>query len=288
MKIWKIYCHIFPNGKRYIGKTCQRLCERFKNGKGYYGSPLMDRAIKKYGWENIEHIVLEENLTIQESIEREQFYIKKFNTCDYENGYNLTNGGEGVLLYDYDDILSLWNEGLQVKEIAERMGCCRNTVTHVLRENGITAEITDIRKVEHQRKDARKVKQYDLNGKYLATYDSCGQACKINDWINKGRGGEIRRACNGERPTARGYRWSWDDGTTNDLYLEEKDFKNIKNKKVGQYNEDGELINIFSSSTEAAEKIFGDKKRSADIISVCYGKRRKAKGFCWKFIKEGE
>ena len=288
MNIWKIYCHSFPNGKKYIGKTCQRLSERFKNGKGYVSCPYMNHAIEKYGWENIEHLLLEDNLTAKEAIEKEQYYIKKYDSFNKDNGYNLTMGGEGNLLYDYDDIIFFWQEGKNISQIAEEIGCCRNTVTHVLRQNGINSDDTVSRKVVKQRESAKKVKQYDLNGNYLSTYNSCGEACQINNWITNSRGAEIRRACNGERPTARGYLWSWDDGTEDKKIIQSQDLKSVHNRRIGQYDKDNNLIHIFNSLTEAAEEVYQDKKRAGDISAVCYGKRKTAKGFIWKFIEEGE
>lgn len=35
MKTYKVYMHIFPNHKVYIGITCQSLRARFNNGRGY-------------------------------------------------------------------------------------------------------------------------------------------------------------------------------------------------------------------------------------------------------------
>lgn len=89
-----IYCHIFPNNKKYIGQTCNSLSRRFgKNGNKYSNNPLIWKAILKYGWENVSHIVLEEgNWTRKEINQKEQFYISKFNTL-CPNGYNLTLGG---------------------------------------------------------------------------------------------------------------------------------------------------------------------------------------------------
>ena len=243
MNKWTIYCHIFPNGKRYVGRTSQLLYKRFHNGLGYKNSPLMEKAIKKYGWENIEHVILEENLTEQESV---------------------------------------------IKEIIEELNCARGTVTNALRLNGIDSNSTLERKVARQRKDARKVKQYDLSGKYIRTYNSCGEACSVNNWINKGRGGEIRRACNGKRPTARGYLWSWDDGTENDLIFDKEKLKGVKNRKIGKYDLEGTLIEVYNSLADASEAIFGDRNKGGTICAVCYGKKKTAYGYIWKFIDNGE
>ena len=288
MNNWTVYCHIFPNGKRYIGRTSQLLYKRFRNGLGYKNSPLIENAIKKYGWENIEHVILEENLTEQESIIKEKYYIEQYNTTDDNFGYNISLGGEGVSKYDYETIISLWNEGKNIKEIIEELNCARGTVTNALRLNGIDSNSTLERKVDRQRKDAKKVKQYDLSGKYIRTYNSCGEACSVNNWINKGRGTEIRRVCDGKRPTARGYLWSWDDGTKNDLIFNKEKLKGVKNRKIGKYDLEGTLIEVYNSLADASEAIFGDRNKGGTICAVCYGKRNTAYGYIWKFIDNGE
>lgn len=94
MNNWVIYCHINKvNGKRYIGQTKLKLEERWKNGEGYKGCSLFYKAIQKYGWDNFEHIILEDNISSQEAAnQKEAYYIKLYHTHvdDPEcNGYNL-------------------------------------------------------------------------------------------------------------------------------------------------------------------------------------------------------
>lgn len=99
-KTWLIYCHINKkNNKKYIGQTQLDINERWrKNGEGYKRCSLFYKAILKYGWENFEHIVLEENIpSLSEANKRETYYIDLFHTFvdDPEcMGYNLTRGGE--------------------------------------------------------------------------------------------------------------------------------------------------------------------------------------------------
>jgi group I intron endonuclease len=92
--MYKIYCHLFPNGKRYVGITKTSLEKRFDNGKSYKTCPLMDRAIQKYGWENIEHIILDSANTKEDAENKERFYISKYKTTETEFGYNILPGGD--------------------------------------------------------------------------------------------------------------------------------------------------------------------------------------------------
>ena len=95
--------YIFPNGKRYIGKTKRKLTRRqHGDWSGYKSCTLLWKAIQKYGTENIKtEILFKGVLTDEEASEKERFFIAKFktNACRYKNpsyGYNLTDGGDGV------------------------------------------------------------------------------------------------------------------------------------------------------------------------------------------------
>jgi len=90
-----IYCHTSPSGKRYIGQTKNNPEDRWrKDGSGYKKQEYFYKAIQKYGWENFEHEILEENLTVSEVDVAEQYYIRLYNSYDTEFGYNRTLGGQ--------------------------------------------------------------------------------------------------------------------------------------------------------------------------------------------------
>ena len=88
-------------GWSYIGLTKQALERRWKNGTGYPEStqPYFARAIKKYGWENFTHEIIEDNIkTKAEANQREQYWIAYYHTYVKDplcKGYNLTKGGDG-------------------------------------------------------------------------------------------------------------------------------------------------------------------------------------------------
>lgn len=100
-----VYCHRNKlNGKRYIGKTNNISSRWGNNGNAYmYGrgkNTIFANAILKYGWNNFEHIILENGLTDKEACEREMFYIELYKTnidkYGTHYGYNMTSGGEGA------------------------------------------------------------------------------------------------------------------------------------------------------------------------------------------------
>ena len=93
---YKVYIHIFPNNKVYIGITRNRTDIRWANGKGYKSQKVMSNAINKYGWKNIEHKVLYENLTKEEAEQKEIELIAFYKSNQRKCGYNIENGGNCV------------------------------------------------------------------------------------------------------------------------------------------------------------------------------------------------
>lgn len=92
MENYKVYKHTFPNNKVYIGITKNNVSRRWINGNGY-NSQYVYRAIKKYGWGNIKHEVLFENLTKEEAEQKEINLIAYYKSNQTQYGYNVSGGG---------------------------------------------------------------------------------------------------------------------------------------------------------------------------------------------------
>lgn len=92
---YKIYVHINKiNGKLYFGQTKQEnVKDRWDSGHGYKTCVAFNRAIEKYGWNNFDHIVLFEGLTLEMANLIETELIKKYETTNPKYGYNITSGG---------------------------------------------------------------------------------------------------------------------------------------------------------------------------------------------------
>lgn len=91
-----VYIHINKiNGKKYIGQTIngKNPNKRWDNGNGYKSSSIFWKAIQKYGWDNFEHDVVASNLTKEEADNFEKLLIKKLDTTNSDNGYNIEPGG---------------------------------------------------------------------------------------------------------------------------------------------------------------------------------------------------
>lgn len=92
-KDYKVYMHIFPDGKKYIGITKNDPERRWNNGAGYSENSTMKKAIQEVGWENVESVIVKEGLTVVEASELEIELISAADTTNPEKGYNHHSGG---------------------------------------------------------------------------------------------------------------------------------------------------------------------------------------------------
>lgn len=122
------------NDKVYIGQTTQTIQIRFVNHKmaSRTGEDTkFYRAIRKYGEDNF-YIELIEEIEIDKLNEREQYWIKKYDS--YYNGYNSTLGGNQPYKINYEKVKDLWEEGLSIREIADNLKCGRDAISRILKQ----------------------------------------------------------------------------------------------------------------------------------------------------------
>lgn len=195
------------NDKVYIGKTLATIEKRWREHchdmekRSYENRPLY-RAMKKYGYR---HFHIEEIEQCSNSIinERECYWINFYDS--YHNGYNATKGGDGTTYADVDSIISLWNEGKNIKEIHNITGHDHNTITNHLINYGITAEERQQRGRDYCRKS---VIMLDKNtNEVLKIFDTLGDT---EIFLQKPGGRRhVYEVCNGKRKTAYGYKWKY-------------------------------------------------------------------------------
>ena len=118
-----VYKHTFPNNKVYIGITKQKPQNRWDNGKGYKHNNYIKNAINKYGWSNIEHKILFENLTKEEAEQKEIELIAFYKSNQKNFGYNIENGGHvNCVSEETKKKLSIANKGKIIsKETRQKM-----------------------------------------------------------------------------------------------------------------------------------------------------------------------
>ena len=209
-KTYVVYRHIFPNGKSYIGITCVKpYYYRWRAGSSYSQQPKVHNAIRKYGWENIRHELLYENLTQVEANRIEQAMIAKYDSV--KNGYNVSIGGGGTYGIPCSAETKLkigkankgkpWNGYDHFAKYRKEHGAW-NKGGHLTPEQ--------YRKIVEERRARcnKPISAYDpITLKCILHFDSCVNAAKELNVLAQ----EISRCARGHRKTSHGYIWRYDD-----------------------------------------------------------------------------
>lgn len=93
-----VYVHTLPNNKVYVGWTRTTPEKRWENGIGYSQTNFtFFKDIVLYGWNNIKHDVVADNLTDEQAAELETKLIQELNASDPRYGYNIiTRKNQGL------------------------------------------------------------------------------------------------------------------------------------------------------------------------------------------------
>lgn len=208
-KKYVVYRHLFPNGKSYIGITCAKpYTRRWRAGSAYYSQPKVYRAIMKYGWENVKHEILYENVNVEDANRLEQKMIKKFNSVS--NGYNVSTGGGGTYGIPCSEEkkkrISRANKGKPNRN--DNLKHYRETHGAWNKGGHLTPE--QYRKIVAERRARcnKAISAYDpISLKKVLQFESCADAARTVGVSES----NISRCAKGGRPTSAGYVWRYDD-----------------------------------------------------------------------------
>lgn len=200
--IYKIINDI--NGKIYIGKTQFSIEKRWKEHcRDYQKDKNKKRplyaAMRKYGVKYF-HISLIEETDNPE--EREKYWIEYYGS--FKNGYNATIGGDGRTYLDYDLVYNLFLQGLNIKQIAEKLNYSINSCRNILHQYGVRQE--DIQKRGKQSIKKIVIQKDRDTQEILNIFPSIQEAY---NFLGKRHSGHIADVCNKKRKTAYGYVWEY-------------------------------------------------------------------------------
>lgn len=227
--MYTVYKHTSPSGKIYIGITSRKLKKRWEAGKGYKYNEHFFRAIQKYGWENIKHEVLFENLTKEEAEEKEIEMIALYNSTDASRGYNLRKGGSACS-FSESSIEKMRTSHIgktlpeeQKRKISKALKgrkTSTGTLGHKYSEETkakmrasqigkrlseeAKKKISEAKKGRHTGKEnhkSRRVRNIDT-GEVFETISLASQKYGINH-------SDIVEVCRGRRKKSKGYRWEY-------------------------------------------------------------------------------
>ena len=299
-RIWTVYMHICPNNKKYIGITSRQPEVRWgSNGAGYRNSVAFYNAIKKYGWNNIEHKIIFTNLLIEEADRKEKFLIKYYNTTDRRYGYNIAHGGYsnklGIYLTDEEkekfrkpwmmkqvfkyDLNGNFIESYDsINKAAKENGCAAGGISMCCSGKSRyyygyiwTHEFNE--SIDPQALRTIRVYRYTMIGEYIDEFISMADASIATG----ATASNIMSACNGLNGSAGGYMWSY----------ERKDkiepTKRPRHITVYQYTLDGEYIDSYKDSCVAGRELGID---DCTIGNCCRGTSKSAGGYMWSYEKK--
>ncbi len=191
------------NGKCYVGETSQKPTARWgSQGQNYRQQECFYNAIQKYGWDNFEHIILEENIPTELISEREAYWAGYYHAIAPE-GYTLKTGiGDQIIT-------------------SEEFSKMRSRISKEVWQNPeYRKKISDARKKEWENPEVRNkcLKNLDRTGKGGQTrskkvrcietgkiYVSTREAERQTGTAHSG----ISQVCNGIRKTANGFHWEY-------------------------------------------------------------------------------
>lgn len=206
---YKIYLLLFPNNKVYVGLTKRKPSERWQNGKGYKSQKRISSAIAKYGWENIQHIILYDNLSYHQACEKEIEQIKFYHSTERKFGYNCSTGGEkSAIGFKHTEESKekikrnnsrYWLGKKRNKDSVEKM-------RQALKGNHNRAgkKHTESAKELNRTKHSIPVIQFE-GTKVIQKFKSANEAETILNISN----GSVTKVCKKKRKTAGGYNWQY-------------------------------------------------------------------------------
>lgn len=86
-----VYAHVTPDDKYYIGMSQMQPCYRWR--KNSYKDNSLQPYIQKFGWENIKHIIIQDNLTKEDASKIEDALIQ----AAKENGNCVNQQRSGLI-----------------------------------------------------------------------------------------------------------------------------------------------------------------------------------------------
>lgn len=283
---WKVYVHITPSNKKYVGITSRDVKKRWNGGLGYKSCTSFYRAIQKYGWDNIEHKILEDELSFEEAERKEQFYIEKYQSNNPNYGYNMTIGGLGSngfrLSVEKKKVLSNKRQGIN----AVGYGFFPSDETkQKMSDKAKGRKLNKLSREKMSNIKKKPVYQYDLHGNFIQRFDSAIQAAD-KFGINRGN---LCSCCRNVMKSAGGYFWSYEVIHNPELIRNHLNgvqcfpiIKGRNEKPVYKLDLFGNMIERYESIKSAS---IDTGIPSQEISQACKNKNKVTREFKWKYAE---
>ena len=285
--IYKWKC--LTSGKEYIGQTnsTEKRKKQFLDFENKYAGKVINYARRKYNdekqWEHsiLKTVLCESAEELKNKLdELETYYIKAYNT-KVPNGYNITDGGDGIVI---NGSIGYWNGKPRDEETKMKIGNANRGTKHSIesieagvkkrKENPNYDEIVrkSIETLLKARKNNNygriKVYQYNKEGKLVNVYKSITEASKEMNCDGGAISDCLKGRYNTNHRDYKGYLWS-------SKKLDKKYIKNYNNfgksfnkDNVYIYDDKLNLLEIFKTKVEAASYLGTSKGYLGEILNT--------------------
>lgn len=271
-----VYKHTTPSHKSYIGITSRDIQTRANYGHGY-STQVFGRAIRKYGWDNIQHDVLETGLTLEQAKRAEIAYIFLFRTTDPRFGYNVSPGGDAGPGVQWTEeqrrqvgarTRRMWEDGEHRERLLQHL--------HAMNQSRVGGHLSDTHKQAIGAANSIAVDQYTKNGAFIQTFASAMDAAReLGVTGNTG----IVQCCKGRRKTYYGSIWKYHGDALSTEEVQRRNQCDYHVRAVYMCSDDMTPIQMFPSIHEAGRAIGKSYKGIHDAIQT----GRHAYGYRWQY-----
>ena len=238
------------NNKKYIGQTKQKLKSRFMGhkSKANKGSKVaFHNAIRKYGIENFDIVLLEENIdNVDASNQREIELIKEYNTL-LPNGYNTAEGG--------------------LNQFSSRKGANLSSQHKTKIQNS-------------HKKNCKPIVQFSIETGEIIKEWSSGRELLRNNFSRA----NISQICKSDKKFGYMYNSGWCYAefynTIQDKKILTNLYYNAHGKTIKCLDLNGNLVKIYNKIVDAAREL---KCSPCSIQDCIKGRIKTCKGFIWRY-----
>lgn len=287
-KKYKVYKHTVPDGRVYIGITCQSNPKhRFDRGRGYKDNIHFYRFIIKNGWDCINSEILYDDLSKEEAELKEIELIAFYDSTNPKKGFNIEKGGNLNKEITEETRLrqSIAHLGVSIPaEACNNMrkgqkeswasGTRKKRINYAKDNTGIAER--------NKERCIRPIYKIDKSsGEILYKYNSLTEA--EQDGYNHSC---VSAVANGAKRSYKGFIWIKEEDYSEELLQKRLDYANekVKRLKINQYDTDMNLICSFKSIRDIENKTGYTNRLS--ITSCCERIIDTAFGFVWRYDNE--
>ena len=185
--------------------------EKFDSYNNGYNSTKGGEGNFKCSYEEIFEIWTQENLSIQKISDIYGYNRATIRKALLANGLTQEDidkrgievSAKSKIIYNWEEIIKDYQSGMPIKNITIKYKMPSDSIIYRgLKRNGIQLRGQSDQIIPNR---SKKIDQYDLQGNFLATFQSAAEAARVTG----GNAGKIAATARGVQKTSGGFKWRW-------------------------------------------------------------------------------